>query len=102
LRAVLISFEILTEVLLITVISMRFGRPAQIFTAVSGALFLIAVFTHLGTKGGIPGVNDFTTNISNSLVRGSIKSIMIKSESMWAKTVRQRHEIRTQFGDMGL
>jgi hypothetical protein len=81
---------------------MRFGRPAQIFTAVSGALFLIAVFTHLGTNGGIPGVNDFTAHISNSLVRGSIKSIMVKSESMWAKTVMQRHEIRTQFGDMGL
>lgn len=77
---------------------MRFSY-AQIFTASTAALFIVVMFTHFGTDNGLSGVG---STISESLVRGSVKSSMAKSESLWEKTVKQRHEILGAVGDVGL
>ncbi len=77
---------------------MRFSY-AQIFTASTAALFIVVMFTHFGTDNGLAGVSE---TISDSLTRGSVKSIMAKSELLWEKTVRQRHEILGAKGDVGL
>jgi len=77
---------------------MRFSY-SQIFTASVAALFIVVVFTHFGTDDGLNGISN---GISESLMRGNIKTIMAKSESLWEKTVRQRHEVLAQKGDMGL
>ncbi|KAG4428980.1 hypothetical protein IFR05_015533 [Cadophora sp. M221] len=70
----------------------------QIFLSSSAAFFLIVLVTHLGTPDGLAGVS---SNISGVITRGSVKSIMAKSEALWMKTVRQRHEVREKFGEMG-
>jgi hypothetical protein len=77
---------------------MRFSY-AQIFTASTAALFIVVMFTHFGTDDGLSGVS---SSITESLSRGSVKSIMAKSESIWEKTVKQRHEILSVKGDVGL
>jgi hypothetical protein len=77
---------------------MRFSY-AQIFTASTAALFIVVMFTHFGTDDGLSGVS---SSISSSLTRGSVKSIMAKSELVWEKTVRQRHAILKDKGDVGL
>lgn len=71
----------------------------QIFLSSSAAFFLIVLITHLGTPDGLAGVS---SNISGVITRGSVKSIMAKSEALWMKTVKQRHEVREKFGEMGL
>lgn len=77
---------------------MRFSF-AQIFTATVAALFIVVMITHFGTDDGLSGIS---TGISETLMRGSVKSIMAKSESLWDKTVKQRHQVLQRTGDMGL
>ncbi len=77
---------------------MRFSY-AQAFTATTAALFVIVMFTHFGTDNGLSGVS---SSISDSLTRGSVKASMAKSESLWKKTVKQRHDILDATGDIGL
>ncbi|PVH80514.1 hypothetical protein DL98DRAFT_491330 [Cadophora sp. DSE1049] len=70
----------------------------QIFLSSSAAFFLIVLLTHLSAPDGLAGVS---SNISGAITRGSVKSIMAKSEVLWMKTVRQRHEVWEKFGEMG-
>lgn len=81
---------------------MRFSY-AQIFTASTAALFIMVMFTHFGTDNGLSGVSEsISDSISESLTSGSIKSVMAKSEILWEKTVRQRKEILSKVGNVGL
>ena len=75
-------------------------NPIHLCCAAAVSLFLILGFTHFGTNEGISG---FTGGFSvGGGMRGSMKSIMAKSEAIWEKTVRQRNEVMAKFGDMGL
>ncbi|KAL2071797.1 hypothetical protein VTL71DRAFT_13032 [Oculimacula yallundae] len=73
-------------------------NPFQIFLSFSAAFFFVVLTTHFGSENGISGVS---SSISGVMTRGSIKSLMAKSEQLWMKTVRQRHEIQEKFGEMG-
>lgn len=97
------TFQINHHSLSLAMLNLRLARPAQVWSALGGAIILLIAFTHLSSKGGITEVTkDWTAGISKSLMRGSVKSIMEKSEKLWEKTVQQRREIRARFPDMPL
>ena len=77
---------------------MRIG-PSHVFTAITAVVVMAVVWMHYGTDDGLSSIS---TGISETLVGESLKSTMARSEKLWQKTVRQRHEVMTKFGEMGL
>ena len=77
---------------------MRIG-PSHVFTALTAVVVMAVVWMHYGTDDGLSSIS---TGISETLVGESLKSTMARSEKLWQKTVRQRHEVMAKFGEMGL
>jgi len=76
---------------------MRIG-PSHVFTAITAVVVMAVVWMHYGTDDGLSSIS---TGISETLVGESLKSTMARSEKLWQKTVRQRHEVMAKFGEMG-
>jgi len=74
----------------------------QISCAATLVLFLILGYKHFGTEDGIPGLSGGGFSYEQN-AKGSMKTIMAKSEAIWQKTIDQRKEVMAKFGDiMGL
>ncbi|CZS92019.1 hypothetical protein WAI453_000038 [Rhynchosporium graminicola] len=73
-------------------------NPVQILLSCSAAFFILVLFTHFGTDNGITGVSSGITGV---MTRGSVKSLMARSEKIWMKTVKQRHEVFGKYGELG-
>ncbi|CZS90272.1 uncharacterized protein RCO7_08609 [Rhynchosporium graminicola] len=76
---------------------MRIG-PSHVFTALTAVVVGAVVWTHFGTDSGLSSIS---TGITASLTGLSLKSLMARSEKLWEKTVKQRHEVMAKFPDMG-
>lgn len=77
---------------------MRIG-PSHVFTALTAVVVMAVVWMHYGTDDGLSTIS---TGISETLIGESLKSTMARSEKLWQKTVKQRHEVMAKFGEMGL
>ena len=77
---------------------MRIG-PSHVFTALTAVIVMGIVWVHFGTYDGLSSIS---SNISETLIGDSLKSTMARSEKLWMKTVKQRHEVIAKFGEMGL
>ena len=93
----------------VKLLEMRCARPAQFISLIAVSIFIVTLFAHFGGEsslsqfpGWIPTVADVSNGISSTVGGSGVKALMAKSESLWMKTVLQRHEVREQFGDMGL
>ncbi|KAL5313653.1 hypothetical protein ACEPPN_018074 [Leptodophora sp. 'Broadleaf-Isolate-01'] len=76
---------------------MRIG-PSHVFTALTAVVVMAVVWMHYGTDDGLSTIS---TGISETLIGESLKSTMARSEKLWQKTVKQRHEVMAKFGEMG-
>ncbi|KAL2067464.1 hypothetical protein VTL71DRAFT_1889 [Oculimacula yallundae] len=76
---------------------MRIG-PSHVFTALTAVVVGAVVWMHYGTDEGLTSISN---GISETLVGETLKVGMARSEKLWQKTVRQRHEVMAKFPDMG-
>lgn len=80
---------------------MRIG-PSHVFTALTAVVVMAVVYMHYGTDDGLSTISSGVTGISETLIGDSLKTILARSEKLWQKTVKQRHEVMAKFGQMGL
>lgn len=89
---------------------LRCGRPAPFAIFGMAAVFLIVLFFQLSSNPTIneklpdwvPTITDFRNGISDTLGTTNIKKMMEKSEKLWQKSVKARHEFRARHPDLDL
>ncbi|KAH6666734.1 methyltransferase domain-containing protein [Halenospora varia] len=87
---------------------LRCGRPAPFAIFGMAAVFLIVLFFQLSSNPTIneklpdwvPTITDFRNGISDTLGTTNIKKMMEKSEKLWQKSVKARHEFRARHPDL--
>lgn len=81
-------------------------RMLQMFCLATAVVFIFGILHFRSEQANVQSVSDFATSKGTSLVNmhGSRKTMarsMVRSESVWAKTVNQRHEIiAADWGDV--